>query len=211
MDPVILFCVGPFGRAVAESLRKFRTDIVGAQFESDQAIARQYSARIYAVASWRPAPELFTAIHETAQLHKRPFLPLLMDGKTMQLGPVTVPKCGPCWNCWERRTRQHDQLRRYRSALSAHYAANPNSGPQGFLTPFAMIGAARLAETIDGLDAMAPLAGQVWRIDMITRQIATGAVVGIHGCTYCGEHRRPDTRSFAQMRDALAYLWPLDR
>jgi bacteriocin biosynthesis cyclodehydratase domain-containing protein len=180
------------------------------QSESDRWANSEYIGRIFVVASWRPAPELCTPVHQMAQLCKRPFVPFFADGRVLQLGPVTVPEAGPCWVCSERRASQHDPSRQLRSAVLAYYAANPHSGPKGFLTPFSMIGAVRLSQTIDALDAKAASAGQLWRIDMITREMRTGMVVGVHGCSYCGLHRRPETRSYAEMQKALAYLWSSD-
>jgi bacteriocin biosynthesis cyclodehydratase domain-containing protein len=132
---------------------------------------------------------------------------LVLDSAVLRLGPIVAPGGGGCWNCWARRSRQHAAWPNEQSALAQHYASQPDSGPKGFLEPFAMMGAARIGYAIEALDSSTPIGGYVWQIDLITRKVTTSTVVGIHDCRRCGLHRPAATRSFAEMQQTLAYLW----
>jgi hypothetical protein len=104
--------------------------------------------------------------------------------------------------------QQHDRHFDTRKRLWNHYEANEDIGPDGFLEPFSLLGAARLSSTIDALESESALGGQIWHIDMITGEIAISKVIGVDSCPSCGLHRSPANRSVLEIRAALSYLWP---
>lgn len=205
-DGVHLLSVGPFGNAVAEYLRRFRNDVTETTV-TDESSVRLEIARITAVAAWRPVPKLCERLNELSFQWQRPFVPLIVESAALRLGPLVIPGRGACWRCWEQRSKQHSEWLLAQSALSQHYSANPDVGPQGYLAPFAMMAATRIAEAIEDLDSSSAVAGYVWQIDMISRAITTGVVVGVHDCPRCGLHRRTSELSFAEMERDLGYLW----
>jgi bacteriocin biosynthesis cyclodehydratase domain-containing protein len=200
--------VGPFGRAVAGYLRRLRGDALEMSTDAALSTERSPPARMIVVAAWRPVVYLCDRCDQFSHDRGTPFLPLIADSANLTLGPIVVPGCGSCWSCYRRRLRQHGEWLEGRSALSEHYVQRSETGPQGYLDPFALIGAARIAQIIDALDSEAAQAGRVWQIDMVTREIVTSTVTGIHGCPRCGLHRRSETLSTAELRQHLAYLWP---
>jgi bacteriocin biosynthesis cyclodehydratase domain-containing protein len=212
LKPALLLSLGPFGSAVARQLKTLRRDFVGitvagSAFPTD---SRWTTARMYIVASWRPVADLCESITNLSCQQERPFVPLVMDSAMLRLGPVFIPGQGGCWDCWTRRSRQHSPSREEHSALADHYATHPDDGPQGYLEPFALIGAARISAVMDAADSLFSMGGYLWQIDLMTRIITTGKVVGIHDCPRCGLHRPPTTRTFSEMRGALAHLWTGD-
>jgi hypothetical protein len=106
-----------------------------------------------------------------------------------------------------RRSRQHGAALDYRRALWEHYIANPEKGPQGYLEPLALIAADRVSQTIGLLAQSVELAGQVWQMDVLTREINVSKVVGVNGCPRCGLDRSVDSRRYLTMQRALAHFW----
>lgn len=206
---VHLLSVGPFGHSVGNYLRIFRDDVHVTPV-NDNTIPLPDTwpdSRIIAVAAWRPVPTLCELLNQLSFERYCPFLPLILDSSILRLGPIVSPGNGACWNCWVRRSHQHSAWPKEQSALLQHYASYPDFGPQGYLEPFAMMGAAKITEAINSLDSSTAIPGHIWQIDMLTRKIATSTVVGIHDCPRCGLHRPVATRSFAEMQRGLAYLW----
>ena len=201
--------VGPFGNAIAEYLTTLREDIVGTSVNNDILPLPEVwpASRMTVVVSWRPAPTLCELVDELSHQWRRPFIPLVLESTEMRIGPVVVPGSGCCWRCWIRRQRQHASWPEARLALQEHYASHPQSGPKGYLAPFARMGAARLSVMIDEIDAEMDLAGTIWQINMLTRRITTSMAVGVHGCPQCGMQRPEATRSVSALQNELAYLW----
>ncbi|MGH9898091.1 MAG: TOMM precursor leader peptide-binding protein [Pyrinomonadaceae bacterium] len=212
VEPVHLLSVGTFGRVVADYLRMFREDISETAAEDYKLLLSETRktwpiARITVIAAWRPVLELCELLDDFSHEWQRPFVPLVLDAKALRLGPVVIPGRGSCWHCWSRRLNQHSAWTNAEAALLQHYKSNPDSGPRGYLEPFAMMAATRIAHIIDALDSSQAMPGHIWQIDMMTREITTSTVVGIHDCPRCGLHRPAPTRSFAEMQSELAYLW----
>jgi bacteriocin biosynthesis cyclodehydratase domain-containing protein len=207
--PVLLLSVGGFGLAVAKFLVTLRTDVEELVVTDDTIPLPEVwpHARMHLIASWRPVHHICDLLNELSHGWRTPFVPLVADSKRLQLGPVTIPGGGSCWACWVRRSRQHAAWPKEYSALLEYYASHPQAGPQGYLEPFALMAAVRLSETIDALDRSTATAGEVWQIDMITREITTSMVVGVHDCPWCGLGQSPRTRSFAGIQSHLADLW----
>ena len=208
-EPLHLLSVGPFGGAVARYLRALRVDICETHVVNNSILQPDTwpITRMNILAAWRPVPKLCELLDEHSHRQRRPFIPLVMDSTALRLGPIVVPGGGSCWECWMRRSRQHENWPKERAALLQYYATHPDTGPKGYIEPFAMMGAARLAQTIDALDLSNATPGQIWEIDVMTRRITVGKVIGVHGCSRCGLARPDSTRSVAQMQQELHYLW----
>jgi bacteriocin biosynthesis cyclodehydratase domain-containing protein len=209
LAPPHVLAMGAFGKAVAQYLRIFHTDLVETIVTDDTIALPAVWPKSCAViiASWRPVPHFCELLNELSFTWGRPFMPLILDSTILRIGPVVIPGRGSCWTCWARRHRQHDAWRQERSVLLEHYAGNPTAGPKGYLEPFALIGASRLASILVALQDSSAPAGRVWQIDVITREITAGMVAGIHDCPKCGLHRPMAERSFSAMQDDLKYLW----
>lgn len=211
LAPPHILSIGSFGRAVAHYLRDFRSDLVETVVTDDTIALPDVWPTSCAniVASWRPVPHFCELLDELSFKWERPFVPVILDSTLLRIGPVVLPKLGSCWSCWVRRYAQHDAWREERRALLEHYASHPTVGPQGYLEPFAMIAASRLASILGSVRGDSSAAGHIWQIDVITRQVTMGKVVGVHDCPRCGLHRRAE-RSFADLHRDLGYLWTQD-
>jgi bacteriocin biosynthesis cyclodehydratase domain-containing protein len=203
-----LLTVGPFGEAVARHLRtlaEFRETTV-----TDDAIRNQVwsMASINVVAAWRPVPTLCAVLDDLSFQRGTPFLPLILDGKVMTVGPFVVPGAGSCWHCWQLRSKQHSVWRDEREALLDYYASHPEEGPNGYLEPFAMMGATRIHAGVTLFEQGQGIPGEIWQIDMLSLNIAQRVAVGVNDCRRCGLHRPSATRGFSELQDRLAYLWP---
>jgi len=206
-ESVHVVSVGAFGRAVAHHLHTFRSDVVETQIENAAEPGAWPATRMNVVVSWRPVRELCEAADRISHDWQLPFVPLIMDAKILRLGPIVIPGCGSCWNCWVRRSLQHGSWPYRRLLVSDYYATHPEAGPQGYLDAFALMAAARVSQTIDELDSGAALAGNIWQIDMLTREITLSRVVGVHDCPRCGLHLPAQSRSYDEMQQHLGYLW----
>jgi bacteriocin biosynthesis cyclodehydratase domain-containing protein len=206
---VHVFSAGPFGRAVARYLAEFRADVFETNLDG-AAPELKPDASVNVVAAWRPVPAFCEVLDQASHECQRPFISLIADSTVLRLGPVVVPGQGSCWGCWVRRFRQHDPWPAERAEVLRRYTADASAGPKGYLEPFAMMGAARIAGALEALRSSAGIAGYVWEIDMLTRETKVSTVVGVHDCPRCGLHRPVQTRGFAEMRQELAYLWTAD-
>ncbi|HEY2913385.1 MAG TPA: TOMM precursor leader peptide-binding protein [Candidatus Angelobacter sp.] len=201
--------IGSFGRAVVRHLHTFRPDLIETQVVDDMIALPTVWPSSFAVilASWRPVPHFCELLDQLSFAWNQPFIPMILDSTMLRIGPVVIPGKGSCWACWVRRYRQHDSWRKERKVLLEYYASHPEAGPKGYLEPFAVIAASRLAMILASLNSSNPQAGQIWQIDMITRETTQGTVVGIHDCPKCGSHRPALERGSSFLRRDLAYLW----
>jgi hypothetical protein len=212
MDPVHLLSVGPFGEAVARYFLQLRSDVTtttipcGAKPEPNL----WPKARVHLIASWRPVAALCRYLDDLAFQNKLPVVPLILDSSLLQLGPVVVPESGCCWHCWELRTMQHGAVPSARSALWEFYDNHDTAGPEGYLEPFAAIGASRLSLTVDALDCRRVAPGQVWQMNLLSRGCQTSFEVGVDGCPRCGSGRSLATRSVEELKRHVGYLWTND-
>ncbi len=205
MIPVLVIPVGSYGIAVTRYLQELRGDTILSDMESVETTR----SRMLILTAGRPASRQCNRVVKVGHQCRQPFIPLVQDSGYRYLGPVTMPDSTGCWTCWAIRVRQHSRHAVSRTVVSTYYDEHPGAEPRGYLEPFALLGAACIARAIDAVDSGHAIGGQVWRMDIITREVTIGTVVGVHDCPLCGLHRPADTRSFIEMRDALSALSPL--
>jgi bacteriocin biosynthesis cyclodehydratase domain-containing protein len=207
-EPAHLICVGPFATAVKQELLGMRNDITATEVVDDTfPLPSSWPiSRLHVLVSWRPVPTLCELLNQISFEQRRPFLPVIQDLTALRLGPIVKPGEGPCWHCWMTRLRQHSGWTKERTSLLQYYATHPAAGPQGFLQPYVMMTAARIAQTINDFDSSEAVPGFVWQVDMLTRQIITSTVVGVHDCSWCGLGRPKKTRSVEGFLQQLSYL-----
>ncbi len=203
---VSVISAGPFGTAIAHHLRNLREDVSETPLIEEQAI-QPAMARVTIIAAWRPLSLLCERLDELSFQWQRPFVPVVAESVVLRIGPVVIPGRGPCWHCWAQRLQQHSKWPAAEQDLRQHYAANPKTGPQGYLEPFAMMAAARAAQIIEQLDSSQAVPGYIWQIDVMTREITTSVVTGVHDCPRCGLHRSLPELGYDKMKRELAYLW----
>lgn len=201
--------VGRFGEAVARYLSKMITDLIETQGTFCATSTSWPTATVHIVATCSACLDPCYLYESMSYDQGLPFIPLVMDSRALVLGPVVVPgdNGGGCWSCSVMRSRQHSPLGRYKTIISEYYRSHSDAGPQGYLEPFAMMGAARLSAMIDALAVPSTVAGKIWQIDLLSLRVTEGTAIGIDNCPRCGLHRPQLTRSVTDMRSALHHLW----
>lgn len=209
LKPVHLFTLGAYGRAIARYLTLFRQDIVEFHVEGDILPLPEVwpDSRAIIVAAWRPVPTLCEFVDEISHAWKRPFIPVIQDGAELRIGPVIIPGRGTCWRCWVKRHRQRSEWPEASFAVLQHYANHPESGPGGFLDSMALAAAARLHALVDGLESGPGIAGTLWQINVLSREVTTCKVIGVHACKHCGVSCDAATRTVAAAQQELKNLW----
>lgn len=208
LNRVQIVTVGAFGKAVARCLASLCANVqelewLPSQFpDSDQWPV----ADAHIIAAWRPVPALCKFFNDLCYSHARPFIPVIADSSALCVGPVIVPGKSSCWSCWQLRSLQHAKFRQERSAMLQFYENNPQAGPAGYLEPFAMIGAAKAAAAIQSDQHLREFAGYIWQIDLFTKEISLGYVIGVDGCRLCGLGRPTESRTYAELQSRLALL-----
>jgi bacteriocin biosynthesis cyclodehydratase domain-containing protein len=200
MYHLIVTPVGPFGHAVAERLRDLRDDVEIAGTGAGVVRPRVPDPRLNLLIAWRRVPRMEREFDEEAFRTGQPWLPVTLDHPVLSIGPVVVPRVGPCHGCYRGRMAQHDPGREFRALVDDHYDADPAAGPDGYLPSTALFAAAAVADVADRLrDEPAREAGRVRQFDVPSQQLWSGRVVGVHGCPRCGLGRDETTRSYDRL------------
>jgi bacteriocin biosynthesis cyclodehydratase domain-containing protein len=203
--------VGSFGEKIGDVLKElWQGPLGGVSVRNNEPSATDWpDADLFVLAAWRPVPHLCRLFEQRSYVTKTPFIPIFMEAPHLQVGPVVVPGIGACYTCFEKRVLQHSARRDSESARRHFYETHPDSGPKGFLIPFAEIAAIRLIHILSALKTdPVSVAGGVWRLDTITRQVTCGQTVGIHGCIRCGLGFAEEKRSFAMLHTQLERFLP---
>jgi bacteriocin biosynthesis cyclodehydratase domain-containing protein len=201
--------IGSFGTAVASHLvrRGYKVTQLSCDQQGIPLADPGTPPDAYILASSSPIRTVARELEKIGRRQDRPFFPVTIDSSALFVGPLVVPGLGACFTCWERRSLQHTVSRKERKTLLEFYDSSRHTGPAGFLHAFALIGAASLAGVLEDAEELTRRAGQVWVVDLFTRAVSSGKVVGIDGCAHCGLARDLQNRSFAQMKSELADLW----
>jgi bacteriocin biosynthesis cyclodehydratase domain-containing protein len=205
--PIHIGSFGAFGESVAAHLRTLRSDVCETKVTDDTLTTILPAASLHILAASRRTRKLLALFESTCYESHTPFIPLMVDFRTMMVGPIVVPENGPCLECFERRTRQHSNHFRDCNKLDEFYSEHPGAGPRGYIEAFAMIGAAQISSIVDSLEDSFDSAGQLWKFDLLTLEITVSRVIGIDGCLRCGLHRHRETRTVTEMKQALNWLW----
>jgi bacteriocin biosynthesis cyclodehydratase domain-containing protein len=201
--------IGAFGAAVAEHLGLFGPVVRASDLapEAENDVAEGPSAAVNVIASWRPVTDICERYDRLSRLRGQPFIPVILDGRTLTVGPILMPAGPACWRCWTRRERQHAVGPTPRRAVHDAYSQDPDLGPKGFLDAFALMAAAKTAHMIETIAEKTVVAGSLWQLDLPTRIVTTSRLIGCDGCTRCGLDRPLPTRTVEELRRSLSDLW----
>ena len=203
--------VGPFGHSFLRELVRCHDDVDCIALGEDLSDVWSLSdaASSYILATWRPIPSLCERIGQMSLTRGKPFLPVVLESNRMTVGPVVIPGGQSCWQCYVKRSLQHSHASVERSTLQHYYASHPGEGPGGHLRAFAVIAAGRCSAILNDLDHKAAEPGLVWSLDLMTRRVSTGILLGVHDCPNCGLRKPAQDRSTRELRAHLAYLWEI--
>jgi len=203
-EGIQLIWLEDFGRAVGNHLSRICPNVtmipaVGLFEEFGQIVV---------LAAPRPADDLCELISRRIYREDKAFVPVIVTGTQITLGPVIQFGRGTCWNCWRRRLLQHSRNPEYLQAISEYYTDQSTcGGPLGYLEAIATLVAAHLCQVIDLLNEGKEVAGTFWRLDCLSWRTTQGSVVGVHDCPVCGLRRNSETRTYQEMQDKLSHLW----
>jgi bacteriocin biosynthesis cyclodehydratase domain-containing protein len=205
-DPIHIIGVGPWGHQVAYRL----SDRISAplvtllEVDASPAYLDLPGARARVLASSRPVPSLVSALDDSAYQTQCPWLPVVMAHPYLQIGPVVAPGHGACFDCWQRRLRQHSPAPDVDAALQRYYEDHPSEHPSGHLPPSAELAAAMVLRVIDRLVSdPGSEAGWLRQINLVSRRMTKGRGIGVHGCEKCGLRRHEAGRSYDRLSVAM--------
>jgi bacteriocin biosynthesis cyclodehydratase domain-containing protein len=209
-DSIHVLAVGAFGERTADILKQLLPNVIATLPRQDNSTlpAMWPVARINVLIAWRPVPRLYRVFDTLSHHWKTPFISATLEAPHLRVGPVVVPGLGACYDCYEKRVLQHSTRPAEHTAAQKFYDDNPAAGPLGYLIPFTEMAAIRTTQIIRQLDeAPEAVAGKVWQLNAISRQIVHSEVVGMHGCMRCGLKRSEAARGFESLQSELAYLF----
>ena len=209
-ENIHIFAGGKYGNAVASVVKELASHVVITQVEEMEQIPIETmsSTQLYVLTSWRPMSKLCHILEEISYTHKTPFIPAIMMGPLLQVGPVIIPGMGACYTCYEKRFFQHSPLRSRYKDIYHYYDTHPTSGPQGYLHSFADLAATLIAQLTENLASdAATVAAHIWQWNTINLEGGHSIVTGIHGCPRCGLQRDETRRSYEEMHQHLATLF----
>lgn len=207
-NPIDIIIIGSFGAAVTRNLKRFDVHFRESVWTDETTINKISSSALLVIAAWRPFPEICEFADAFCHARGMRFLPVILGPQNLEIGPLVVPGMSACWNCWRRRSKQHDPYRKERTVIDQYYSKHLDRGPLGFLEPFALIAAACVAESSKRLTG---IAGQLCQVDLFTRKVINSRVIGIDGCSRCGLNGDQEVRTYEYLKRELSYLWCADQ
>lgn len=211
-DTIYCFASGGFGEAVASVLRENFPEMIEVYSDTQNPIVASIEtypqAQWHILTSWRPAARYCHAIEEISYRQKSIFIPVVMNGALLQIGPVVVPGTGACYSCYEKRFFQHTQLQSQFRDIYNYYDTHPESGPRGYLHAVADLAAMHVMQIMQRLEREPErVAGHLWQWNSMTFEGLESMVTGIHACPRCGLQRNEATRSYEELQQVLASLF----
>jgi bacteriocin biosynthesis cyclodehydratase domain-containing protein len=182
--------VGPFGAAVTRVLSRSTPD---SQRVETSDMGRAFADHgLVVLVSGRLSPTEYETADAASAALSRPWLPAVLEGDRIRVGPVVAPGRGPCFQCYLRRRDQHDVNRATSALLRDHYAQNPEAAPGGFLPHHVSLAAGMTSAVLGALrdstgPALSRLSGQVFTMGTHDCTIRRDHVVALHGCIRCGK------------------------
>jgi bacteriocin biosynthesis cyclodehydratase domain-containing protein len=210
---VHLLAIGSFGQAVADEMVTMLDPVPvrvvsppgAANLPEDVSEAAELSfAATIVVLSGRPVPAITEWVDEVSFASGVPWLPVTVDSNVLRTGPLVVPGRSACYRCFQLRTHQHAANPVVELAVAGYYRGGSADEPYGYLPGTVALAASTATDAVDrALAVPASAAGQVRQRDLVSGRLASGTVVGIHGCSRCGLHRDERTRSTVDLHRAV--------
>jgi hypothetical protein len=202
---------GPFGTAVAEYLQfllKPAQQLPLARGHSPLSGLAIDKGDVIILALSQPMPRICEELDDMVFAQEAAFVSVILRANDLTVGPLCFSGATSCWHCWQNRSLQHSEWPVEDKLAAEYYSSQPvPHGPRGFLQPFALIAAAKIAQMFSTSSREYGDGDQVWRFHLRNRSTVSGISLGVHGCVRCGLHRDESTRTMAVLRQDLSYLW----
>jgi bacteriocin biosynthesis cyclodehydratase domain-containing protein len=165
------------------------------------------TADLRIVAAWRDSAALFEAADRLAHESGTPYTQIVFEHPRLRVGPTIVPgghggpaaTSGGCHVCFTKRQRQHNPGIDRAAALWRHYEANPDAGPEGYLTTHVALATALVDRVIAAAER-----NRVHLLHLLQGGISSSELIPLHACPRCGT-ARPDA-SWHELELELAHL-----
>ncbi|WP_212834292.1 hypothetical protein [Catellatospora sp. TT07R-123] len=172
---------GTFAVAVREALDRHGLDLA----EGDGAQLRELAAggRLVVVLQSRPGRRRFDQVDQLAFRHGWTWLPVVNDHRDIRVGPLVVPRAGPCLLCYESRRRQHERAAPLDAMIESAWDDGEMAGPELFLPHHVTFAAAQIAAF-----ASTAARGEYTFLRKDLREpdrFGRGLVEAVHGCGRC--------------------------
>jgi bacteriocin biosynthesis cyclodehydratase domain-containing protein len=203
MEAFALFTEGDFGDAVAGRLATVVPRLRVQSIVMNKASMRSHvsGSAFVGVALWRRYPEEADRLDGVCHEAGIPWSGVMLDGTSLQCGPVIVPGEGPCYTCYRKRRAAHQRFPEREHAIDAAYATDPALGIPGFTPSSVRIAVAALL--LDQAERRMA-AGRIRSIDLLQGVVEEARVVPVHGCARCGRRWPAGERYVRALIDALA-------
>ena len=201
-----LVAVGPWGHEVARRVSgripASTVTLLDLDWAPDSLKLGPAQGRV--LIAGRAVPGLAAMIDDAAYRSRTPWLAVVMAHPHLQIGPAVAPGRGACYDCWQRRLRQHAPAPEVDAALHRHYEQHPTDHPAGHLTPSCVLAASMAVRLVDRWASDPDRdAGWLRQIDLVTRHMTKGRAAGVHGCERCGLGRHEPGRSHERLSVAM--------
>jgi bacteriocin biosynthesis cyclodehydratase domain-containing protein len=190
MNSVHFIALDDFGLAVSERFAMHhRIALAGLDDALKPASWPRSDCQV--VAGQREHPALFEMIDEMAFALDRPWVSVLLEPRSLRVGPVITPKVSPCYQCFIRRQHQHGRRTATDAELGDILNADLSVAHSGFLPAHATL-ASRLVDRL--LRASEPTAREMphlFRVGFAELNISESHLLGVHGCARCAPQESP--------------------
>ena len=139
-----------------------------------------------AVALWRPYVGVCERVDDICHRHGIRWSLAQIVGDKLHCGPLIVPGKGPCYRCYRKRYLSHHSAPEREMALCRAYERGPHTGVPGYIYPMVVTAAFALGSD---LAAEEDEAGRLRVVDLLGGGVVEVSVLGVHGCSQCGEPR----------------------
>ncbi|WP_030908115.1 TOMM precursor leader peptide-binding protein [Streptosporangium amethystogenes] len=187
---------GEFGSRVRDALAALPGTTVEAAADVGEAF-RSVTADIVVVVLSRPDPSVCEAADAHAVSTGGKWLPIVMDGLTVRIGPSVTGGRSPCFECFRRRQIQHDTQKHISAILTRPGTTGHAFGAQGFLPHHVRMAASVAVAIMKDPGAT----GEVVSIDLHGGGLVKHKVIECDDCRFCG---RPPDRSVSALRLTVA-------
>ena len=134
------------------------------------------------------------------------FVPVVLAGNLLRVGPVVRRGTTGCAQCLRVRTRQHASSVDLTDALEAWTAADPAREVAGFLPMHATLAAGLAVDALESAGAGTDEPAVARYVDLLGAVFRQVTVTGVHGCPVCGLHRSEGTRTIDRLAPAVVDL-----
>ncbi|MGD8167296.1 TOMM precursor leader peptide-binding protein [Herbiconiux sp. P16] len=188
MIAVHMVTLGEFAADLVDALPKSWREQRTTDSESAARPDLWPTARLQIVITQREDARLFEIMDESAFNLQRPWVPVVMEPRSIRVGPQIVPGVGACYACFVRRQYQHGRRTTTDRELAALSDRSGATEQRGYLPAHISATGQLLRSLAAPLLSVGPPRdhGRLFRLGFAELSVNESAVIAIHGCGRCG-------------------------